>query len=55
MVFNIPMVVTVTIPIVMETEVVFCNSDGRNAAIVWHTLVGFVVVLDAALPLSFIM
>ncbi len=35
------MVIIITTHIVLETVMRFCNGDGRNAAIVLYTLVGF--------------
>ncbi len=43
------MVINVTGPIVLKTAMGFCNGDGRNAATVSYTLVGFAVALNATL------
>ncbi len=49
------MVINVIVPLFWKTVMGFYNGDGRNAATVLLSLVEFVVVLDAALPLSFIL
>ena len=47
------MVINVTAAIVLKTAMRFCNGNGRNLAIVLHTVMGFTAVLDATLSLYF--